>query len=67
MILCFERYIDEGYNPTVISLCWMICHVMCEGLGDCETVKMTDQTLGWVRVAIRCALLMEDVSSRKGS
>jgi hypothetical protein len=39
----------------------------CKGLGECQTVRMTHQTVGWVRVVIRCALLIEDVSSRKGS
>jgi hypothetical protein len=39
----------------------------CKGLGECQTVRMTHQTVGWVRVAIRCALLIEDVSNNKGS
>jgi hypothetical protein len=40
---------------------------ICKGLGECQTVRMTHQTVGWVRVAIRRALLIEDVSSGKGS
>jgi hypothetical protein len=39
----------------------------CKGLGECQTVRMTHQTVGWVRVAIRCALLIEDVSNNKAS
>jgi hypothetical protein len=44
-----------------------ILHIHCKGLGECQTVRMTHQTVGWVRVAIRCALLIEDVSNNKGS
>jgi hypothetical protein len=31
----------------------------CKGLGRYQTVRMTHYTEGWVRVAIRCALLKE--------
>ncbi|KAI5454313.1 hypothetical protein NCC49_004370 [Naganishia albida] len=36
----------------------------CKGLGECQTVRMTHQTVGWVRVAIRCGLLREDLVYR---
>jgi hypothetical protein len=32
---------------------------ICKGLERCQTVRMTHYTEGWVRVAIRCALLKE--------